>query len=292
MSRITDRRSGARFLSVWRTLLVGPTIAAALPAQAIVVTTDTSAASVAAALTATGSGGLTVVGTPTLSGHATSSATYTNASGTYGIGSGIVLSTGNVSHYSDDPNRFADNTTEYGVGATAAQEVLLDPITGGTFDHFDATQLDIDFTTSTGSVFFNVVFGSDEFPEFVGTPFIDAFGLHLNGVNIADYLGDPININHPAVTSRAGTELDGVLPGSGAPMLFSATGLDTSLTHTLTVIIADSGDDRYDSTAYISNLGDVAPPPPSGVSEPGSLALVGLALAGMGAVRRSKKTTV
>ena len=263
---------------------------AATSAQSIIITSDTSAASLAAAVTAGGGGGLTLVGSPTLSGHtsggAVSSGTYTNASGTYSIGGGIVLSTGDVNDYNDGPNTVGNNTTSYGVGASIPQEALLLPITGILDEHFDVTQLNIDFTTSTGSVFFNVVFGSDEFDEFQNSDFIDAFGLYLDGVNIAFYLFEPINIDHPEMAFRAGTELDGVLPGSGAPMLFSVTGLNTSINHTLTFIIADSGDSILDSTAYISSLGGVKPPVE--VPEPAALALLGIGLAGLGAVRRRK----
>lgn len=262
-------------------------LAASTSVQAIVVTTDTSAASLAAAILAGGGGGLTLVGTPILSGHATSSGTYTNASGTYSINDGIILSSGDVGDYGDGSSTSTGNTTSYGVAATAAQEALLDPITGGGLNHRDVTQLDLSFTTSTGSVFFNVVFGSDEFPEFKNSSFIDAFGLYLDGTNIAFYLDDPININHPAMDFRAGTELDGVLPGSGVPMLFSASGLDLSAIHTLTFIIADSGDGSLDSTAYISSLGGVAPPPPQGaVPAPATLGLLGAGLIGLAGLRR------
>lgn len=111
-------------------------------ASAITVTQDTVAANLAAAILA-GTPGLTVTGS-SLSGQsdgfgAVSSGTYTNATGIYGIGSGVVLSSGNVSDYDDGLNTQTGFTTGYGVAATAAQEGLL---TGGSFDHNDVTQLD------------------------------------------------------------------------------------------------------------------------------------------------------
>lgn len=182
-----------------------------------------------------------------------------------------MLSTGNVAHYGDGPNTSGSNSTDYGTSATAAQEALLDPITGGSYDHYDVTQLDLTFTTSTGDVSFYVVFGSEEYPEYVGTQYVDAFGMYLDGTNIALVGGQPVNTNHPQMAAISGTELDGVLAPNRNPLLwFGFSGLDTSVSHTLTFILADTSDSAFDTTAYISSLSGGNPVIP----EPGTWALM------------------
>ena len=271
-------------------------------ASAITVVQDTVAASLASAILA-GTPGLTVTGSSLssqTSGGAVSSGTYTNGSGTYGIGSGIILSSGNVSDYGDGANLSSSNATDFGPSATAGQEALLDPITGGSLDHFDVTQLDLTFDVGAGisRVFFNVVFGSEEFDTYVGSSFIDAFGIYLNGVNIATFAGDGVNIDHPNMAFIGGTELNGILDptaGSGDPiMLFEGVVAAGSTGNTLTFIIADSGDTSLDSTVYIEGFGTANPGGgttgggQTQIPEPGAIALFGLGLVGLGIIRRRK----
>jgi len=236
------------------------------PTAAIVVNPTTNLNDLLNALVLPGSG-LTVINatlSAQVSGDAMSVGTYTNPQGTYGAPPGIVLSTGNVANYGSGENTSDSTTFSYNVPATAAQEALLDPITSGEYNHFDVTQLDITFQTTTGEVYFFVVFGSEEYPEYVGSRFNDGFGLYLNGVNIAKVGGLPVNISHPDVKPISGTELDGVLAPKGNPLLlFGVSGLDTSANHTLTFILGDTSDDQFDTTVYIAALGGVVIPEPA-----------------------------
>lgn len=199
-----------------------------------------------------------------------SSGIYSNASNTYGIGDGIVISSGNVNNYNDGPNLSSSSSFGYGVAATPEQEALLDPLTGGSFNHRDVTQFDLVFDVDalTNKIFFNVVFGSEEFDTFVGS-FIDAFGIYLNGSNIAMFNNEPVNIDHPDMNFTSGTELNGILDptgGTGNPvMLFEGEVTPGSSDNQLSFIIADTLDSSFDSVAFVSGFGSVNP----GGSTPG-----------------------
>lgn len=295
-------------------------------ANAITISASTNANALASALLAGANTGIQVT-SATLAGHElaiefngfsigtlTSSGTYTNASGTYGIGSGVVLGTGGVQGlefqgqtqtlipgYGDGANTATSNSWAYGMSfsttppdsgtpgipATAAQEALLDPITGDPltntfYDHFDVTELVINFDMLPGfdSVSFNVVFGSEEYPEFVDSSYIDGFGMFLNGTNIAAVGGSPVNIKHPAMTDAiTGTELNGVLaPGRNPVLTFS--GLVNQTGNTLRFIVADTSDGILDTTVYFSALQgvpEVPIPAAAWLLVSGLLGLIGVA---------------
>ncbi|MDP2326380.1 MAG: choice-of-anchor L domain-containing protein [Gammaproteobacteria bacterium] len=294
-------------------------------ASAITITANSDANSLASSLVSAANTGVIVTGA-TLNGHnqvinladfggsgtatATSSGTYTNGSGTYGIGPGVVLSTGAVVAidgyfepvygYSDGSNLLEGNTWAYGfsgIAATPDQELLLDPITANpdpscqpTCNHFDVTELIINFDMQPGfdSVRFNIVFGSEEWPEFADSPFIDGFGMFLNGVNIATVSGLPVNIQHPATkpsidqfgiptpgTEIPGTELDGILAPGGNPVLVFG-GLVNPTGNTLRFIVADTTDPILDTTVYFSALEGVPEVP-----LPASIWLLGTAAGGL-----------
>jgi hypothetical protein len=232
-----------------------------------------------------------------LSGTADQSGTFSNASGTYGLpNNGIVLSTGRVQDYAEGPNTSTGFTNgvgdgggggddggdgppdvafltsnailpDFGTQATPEQEALLKPISGPDYDHFDVVQLDITFQTTANisSVSFFATFGSEEFPEFVGSQYVDAFGLYVNGVNVAHAGGFAINIDHPDMTGNfAGTELDGILAPNGSPVMRFDVPINPGVENTFTMILGDTSDDALDTTVYLSSFGAVGTPGDTG----------------------------
>ena len=249
-------------------------------ADKLIVENETDAQELLNALTAGGNSALNVTSV-NLSGQqgagTASTGVFVNRKELYGLDRhGIVLSTGNAGDYGSGTNDLDWHTTNYGpLEDNPDQEALLDPITGGSFDHYDITQFDIGFDLMPGydSITFDVVFGSEEYIEWVESEFIDGFGLFLNGENVAfsDYY--PINIKHPEFRYVEGTELDGVLvPGvnddandafahyagdANAALRLTVPMTPGQVDNTLTFIIADTSDNAYDSTAYISSLAGI-----------------------------------
>jgi len=198
-----------------------------------------------------------------------SAGTYSNTNGTYGLPtSGIVLSSGDVRDYGDGDNTENGKTTEYGNTATAEQSALLDPITSDEFSHHDVTLLTIEFDVdvNTDTISFLGVFGSEEFPDFVGSQYVDGFGLYLNGQNIAGALASnaeagesaqALNINHFDMSENIeGTELNAVIAPNGNPLLrFDAAVEAGSTGNVFQIIISDTSDGALDSTAYLAAFG-------------------------------------
>jgi hypothetical protein len=195
---------------------------------------------------------------------------FTNRTGVYGLPSsgGVVFSTGNVADYEDGENTSPNNTGVNGNAASGDQNSILSQITGRP-QHFDPVQLDITFDVDddVSVISFIAAFGSEEYPEFVGSSFVDGFGMFLNGVNIAGALptggspGEdpllPINSDHPDFQAILGTELDGVIAPNGIPLLrFDVPVAPGSTGNTFSLLLADAGDSAYDSTIFLSSFGN------------------------------------
>jgi PEP-CTERM motif len=277
-------------------LLLGSVGAAS--AGTVTTVRDTSAADLANALTTGGAGGITITG-ETLSGHsnvdvASSGVFSTSGTNNYGLkGSGIVISNGDAVGDGTSGPVIPSFSYEYGAFVTAAQTSLLNQVASAPQGWHDATEFDVTFTAgpNTTHVFFNTVFASAEYPQYVGS-FIDGFGLFLNGTNIAFAGGKPVNIDNPgmvntdfpllgAVDGNAfqTTPLQGVLIENGSAVITYGGDVTPGSTNTLTFILADANDDQLDTAAFIQGLGNA--PPPLGTPEPSTWVMLGLGFAGM-----------
>ncbi|MBN1973824.1 MAG: choice-of-anchor L domain-containing protein [Sedimentisphaerales bacterium] len=242
------------------------------------------------------------------SGITYSNVTYTGAdgaSGTFtggnsagiGIDTGIVLTSGLASNV-DNSNSSDGITGSNGEPGDSD----LDTLIPGYATH-DATALEFDFESLGGNLYFNYVFGSDEYNEYTNTSYNDVFGFIVDGTNIALIPGTtiPVSINNVNGGRPLGTnasypeyynnnDLDDGGPFfsfeyDGFTDVFTAqiTGL-TAGTHHIKLAIADAGDYALDSGVFIqggSFSDEQTPIVPVPVPGAVLIGLIGLSIAGI-----------
>jgi hypothetical protein len=204
----------------------------------------------------------------------------------FALKDGIVLSTGNVTNVVG-PNNAPGKGTIFGTP-------------GDTEGSFDLAQLDISFDAdaSVDKLFFEYVFGSEEFLEYAGTGYNDSFELLLNGVNLAKLTdGKTVTINNLVPNPNSPYHADYIdnpvgsattqLDGYTKTLAFEGL-LNKNAKNTLTIKIKDVADSQLDSAVFIKgkSVGVVAPP--QDVPEP-SLMLGLLSVGGMTLMSRRNK---
>jgi hypothetical protein len=186
-----------------------------------------------------------------------------------GLDGGVVLGTGRVKDIVVGEG--GGLSTSLGRPGDAALSAIVGTST------FDATVLEFDFEVGAGSdeVFFSYVFGSREYPFFVGSQFNDVFAFWVNDVNCAvTETGEPIALNNVATAAdiAAGTWIDNQsgtystrMPGFTVPLLCQAA--VSAGTNTIRLAIADASDSILDSWVLIQagslstvNPTDTTPP--------------------------------
>ncbi|MGH8581700.1 MAG: choice-of-anchor L domain-containing protein [Gammaproteobacteria bacterium] len=191
-----------------RNLLIAWSLAVASPAAFAGLTTQDlntlTPGDLATILAGTG----VVVSNVTHTGAPVSAGTFAgganSAGGTAGIGiaSGVILSSGNIANVVG-PNTLSGVSTPLGLPGDPDLTVLAGRQT------FDATVLEFDFIPNADQVFFQYIFASDEYNEFVNSNFNDVFAFFVNGVNCA-------MVGNPAVPVSVNTINNGPF-GSGGP---------------------------------------------------------------------------
>ena len=179
-----------------------------------------------------------------------------------GIGAGLLMTSGTTPGTINTVGWFGtDNSglTGYNNGNTA-----IDTVVNTVFQtsSYDSSTLSFSFTATdqtSQSISFDIVFGSEEYPEWVDQ-FVDCAVVIVNGVNYAYFNHDPnsplsvigSNLANGYFQDNSGNllpiEYDGV-----SHVLKIIAPINAGI-NTIEIGIADTGDHVYDSGIFISNL--------------------------------------
>jgi gliding motility-associated-like protein len=217
----------------------------------------------------------------TYSGPSTAIGKFTANNTNLGISSGVIITTGTIANTSNGPQGPNDSPNS-GVNNGAGGYSRLSNLVGGN-PTFNAAILEFDFVPYSDSVKFRYVFGSEEYPEFVGTPFNDVFAFFIAGPGIPGGIqniarlpgGIPVAINNvnggnPTTAPPVGPSNPGYFvyngTGSDAPynssntyiqydgftkVLEARAKVQCGQTYHLIISIADVGDGIYDSGIFL-----------------------------------------
>ena len=224
------------------------------------------------------------------SGANVAAGNFSGGTGIIGFESGIILSSGDIASVVG-PNTADGTTTNNGMPGDADLNTLIPGYTTN-----DAAVLEFDFVSSSDVVTFEYVFGSEEYNEYVYSPYNDVFGFFINGVNAALIPGTttPVAINNvnggnPYSTNPSNPEYyrNNDLDDGGGSINTELDGLTTVLrvtvkvtpgeTNHIKLAIADAGDFILDSDVFIKAESFTAVRPAVPVLTPiGLIALIGL----------------
>lgn len=210
----------------------------------------------------------------TFSGAPVAAGTFTDVTDVFGFEDGIVLSSGDI-NYIQGPNTLDGATLFNGLPG----DTDLDALIPG-YSTYDATVLEFDFECSYLQVIsFQYVFASEEYNEYVGSPYNDVFGFFVNGVNIAliPETTIPVSVNNLNCGDPYGTadnycalfKNNDLSDGGGTydtemdgftVVLTATTAVNPGVNH-IKLAIADAGDYILDSDVLIKGESFVCAPP-------------------------------
>lgn len=203
--------------------------------------------------------GITVL-SASYQGDARSAGVYTNGDavspGVVPSASGVILSTGLATQFTNASgvaNQTSSKTTDTsGINGDAGMNAVAGMAT------YDAAIFDASFTSTGDELTMRLVFGSEEYLEWVKSGYNDAVGIWVNGQRVMLSLGDGSisidnintttneNLYRDNATATLNTEMDGVtrVLTLKAPLLVGQT-------NSIRIAIADAGDATYDSALLI-----------------------------------------
>jgi gliding motility-associated-like protein len=211
-------------------------------------------------------------------GQAGALGTFSAAGTNLGIASGVVITTGTILNNGSGPHG-PNNQSNAGFDNPSGGFTLLTALSGNTT--FDAAILEFDFIPYSDTVRFKYVFGSEEYPEYVGSQFNDVFGFFISGPGIAGnqniarlpVSGLPVAINNvnngnPTNGTLASNPFYFVENGDGSQSPYNSSSayiqydgftkpleavsrVQCGETYHLIIAIADVGDGIFDSGIFL-----------------------------------------
>jgi hypothetical protein len=175
-----------------------------------------------------------------------------------GLDSGVVLSTGNAADV-QGPNSDTGWTTDFGLPGDPDLTALVGDQT------FDAAVLEFDVTPAGSTIAVRYVFASEEYNEYVGSPFNDVMAIYVNGINCANINGRPVSVNTINADVNGGLFVDNTTGVLDTQMDGLTTPLDCvaavtpGVANHVKIAIADTSDGRYDSALFIAASGIRSP---------------------------------
>ncbi|MFA9221269.1 MAG: choice-of-anchor L domain-containing protein [Sediminibacterium sp.] len=186
-----------------------------------------------------------------------------------GITNGIVMSNGHAQYVMSNNNSSLANV------GVLSNNTDLNSLTG--FPTYDLAKVDFDFVATGDSMTFQFVFGSQEYPEWVGSSFNDVFGFFVSGPGITGSFsngaqnialvpgtGDFVSINTINGTLNSSLYISNVIDtimnqnsgtmrpdGYTVPMFASISGLVVGETYHITLALADASDGALDSWVFL-----------------------------------------
>ncbi len=247
--------------------------------MAITSTSSAGTTAIVDSLLAAGSGITVRYDTVMLSASAPDAVNFYDGSLNLGIGAGLLLTSGyapgtvNTSTSDGQDNSFLSGFNNGDADIDAVVNTVFQT------QSYDATTLSFDFTVadpSATSVSFDVVFGSEEYPEWVDA-FVDSAVVIVNGVNYALFNHDPnapLSVISPNLAAgyfqdnadgHLSIQYDGV-----SQVLKIVAPINGGAVNHIKIGIADTGDHVLDSGIFIANLSAGNIPGSGVVYQPGS----------------------
>lgn len=180
--------------------------------------------------------------------------------GVFSLHGGLFLSSGGFPGHFNSSSSFSVSYGTPGDGDLTHTAQAAFPGAGASHD---AAVVEFTFDNENpkvNGISFDLVFGSDEYPEWSNTSFVDVAAIYVNGVNVALFNNNP---STPLSVTQANVNAGNFLDNTHNSYPIEWDGFSHLLTvrahlnlghNVIKIGVADTGDTIYDSGLYVANM--------------------------------------